>query len=165
MTPTIRDATANDAATIARFNAAMALETENKTLDLSVLEAGVSALLADRSKGRYWVADSDGEIAGQIMVTYEWSDWRNGMIWWIQSVYIAKAFRRRGVFTALYRHVERLAQDNPDCCGMRLYVEHQNARAQRTYEALGMVKPGYEVMEVDFRNAHTEESTDAEARK
>lgn len=158
MSPLIRDATANDAATIARFNAAMALETERRTLDLSVLESGVSALLADRSKGRYWVADVDDEIAGQIMVTYEWSDWRNGMIWWMQSVFIPEPFRRRGIFTALYRHVEQLARQTPECCGMRLYVEQKNSRAQRTYEALGMVKPGYDVMEIDFRDTPTEET-------
>ena len=158
MSPLIRDATANDAATIARFNAAMAQETEHRTLDLAVLESGVSALLTDRSKGRYWVAEVEGEIAGQIMVTYEWSDWRNGMIWWIQSVFIPEPFRRQGVFTALYRHVEQLARETQECCGMRLYVEQQNTRAQRTYEALGMVKPGYDVMEIDFRETSSEET-------
>ena len=158
MSPLIRDATADDAASIAGFNAAMAMETEQRTLDLGVLQSGVAALLADRSKGRYWVADIGGEIAGQIMVTYEWSDWRNGMIWWIQSVFVPERFRRRGVFTALYRHVEQLARQTPECCGMRLYVERQNSRAQRTYEALGMAKPGYDVMEIDFRQTPIKES-------
>lgn len=151
MTVTIRDAAPGDAQTIAAFNAAMAMETEGKTLDSGLVEPGVRALLNDANKGRYWVAEVDGEIAGQLMITYEWSDWRNGTMWWIQSVYVPKAFRRTGVFSALYRHVEQLAASAEDCCGIRLYVEESNERAQQTYRSLGMVSPGYAVMEVDFR--------------
>ena len=104
----------------------------------------------DHSKGRYWVAEADGMIVGQIMVTYEWSDWRNGMIWWIQSVYVHGDYRRSGVFSALYRHVETLAKQDPRVCGIRLYVERGNRRAQRTYASLGMVMTDYQVMQTIF---------------
>ena len=143
----IRNAAMTDAAIIASNNSLMAEETEGRTLDPDIIGPGVTALLADPGKGRYWVAEAGGKIVGQLMVTYEWSDWRNGTLWWIQSVYIAPDFRRQGVFSALYHHVESLAAAEPDVCGMRLYVEDNNHRAQRTYEALGMVKPSYVVME------------------
>lgn len=152
MLVTIRDATPSDAKTIAAHNSAMALETEGRPLDPSLIGPGVRAALEDSRKGLYWVAEQDGKVVGQIMITHEWSDWRNGVMWWIQSVYVAESSRRQGVFSALYRHVESLARQDPECCGIRLYVEHENQRAQATYLALGMVKPGYDVMEVDFRN-------------
>ena len=158
MTIRIRDAVPADAKTIAAFNAAMALETEGKTLDEGLLEPGVAALLNDAAKGRYWIAEVDGEIAGQLMITYEWSDWRNGTMWWIQSVFVPEKHRRTGVFSALYRHVEELASAADDCCGIRLYVEESNERAQDTYRALGMVSPGYSVMEVDFRKQEARSS-------
>jgi GNAT superfamily N-acetyltransferase len=147
---TIRDATLADAATIADNNSSMAMETEGRALAPDVIGPGVAALLGDPEMGRYWVAESAGQIVGQLMVTYEWSDWRNGGLWWIQSVYIAPDFRRQGVFSALYHHVESLAATEPDVCGLRLYVEDNNHRAQQTYEALGMVKPSYVVMESMF---------------
>ena len=106
MTMHIRNADSDDASLIASFNSAMAEETEGRGLDASLINPGVAALLADSGKGRYWVAESDGRVVGQIMVTYEWSDWRNGTIWWIQSVYIHPDYRRQGVFSGLYRHVE-----------------------------------------------------------
>ena len=143
----IRDARLSDTATIADFNARMAEETEGRTLDPDIIGPGVAAILMDQAKGRYWVAVSGATIIGQLMVTYEWSDWRNGTIWWIQSVYVASEFRREGVFSALYRHVESLSDTEPGVCGLRLYVEDNNQQAQRTYEALGMVKPNYLVME------------------
>ena len=146
----IRNAVITDAAIIASNNSSMAEETEGRTLDPEIIGPGVAALLADPGKGRYWVAEADGQIVGQLMVTYEWSDWRNGTLWWIQSVYVAPDFRRQGVFSALYHHVESLAAAQPDVCGLRLYVEDNNHRAQRTYEALGMVKPGYVVMQSMF---------------
>ena len=151
MTVNIRDANAADCDTIADFNSRMSQETEGKALDSDTIRAGVSALLADPSKGRYWVAVDGSAIVGQIMVTYEWSDWRNGMLWWIQSVYVAPGYRRQGVFTALYRHVEKLAMASGDAAGLRLYVEQDNARAQATYEALGMSKTGYRIMQQLFR--------------
>jgi ribosomal protein S18 acetylase RimI-like enzyme len=126
------------------------METENETLDNNLIVPGVSALLHDASKGRYWVALAEDRIVGQIMVTYEWSDWRNGMLWWIQSVYVHEDFRRRGIFSALYRHVESLAAAEADVRGLRLYVEGENRGAQKTYEALGMSVTGYRVMETIF---------------
>ena len=145
----IRNATAADSEVIATFNSRMCQETEGRPLNPAIIGAGVSALLKDSTKGRYWVAESAGEVIGQIMVTYEWSDWRNGTIWWIQSVYVHPEHRRRGIFSALYRHVESLANDN-NACGLRLYVEDSNERAQKTYQSLGMMNPNYQVMETIF---------------
>jgi ribosomal protein S18 acetylase RimI-like enzyme len=147
---TVRDARPEDAAVLVAYNSAMAEETEGKALDPDIIGSGVANLLADRRRGRYWVAESGGDVIGQIMVTYEWSDWRNGNLWWIQSVYVHPDWRRQGVFSALYRHVESLAAAAPDAIGLRLYVEENNTRAQRTYAALGMVKPRYLVMEALF---------------
>ncbi len=146
----IREATPADTETIAEFNRRLALETEDIALEHAVIGAGVAEVLGDRAKGRYWVAEVDGVIVGQIMITYEWSDWRNGMLWWIQSVYVHDAHRRYGVFSALYRHVQTLAVDDPQVRGIRLYVENHNTRAQATYEALGMVGDSYRVMETIF---------------
>ena len=145
----IRDATPADAETIASFNSSMAEETEGQPLDPGIIGPGVATLLNNAEKGRYWVAEADGELIGQIMVTYEWSDWRNGMLWWIQSVYVHPDYRRSGVFSALYHHVESIAREN-GACGLRLYVEDSNERAQDTYKALGMVHPNYQVMETIF---------------
>lgn len=153
MTVEIREARPDDRATIAAYNSAMAEETEGRALDPELVDQGVAALLADATKGRYWVAEAAGRVVGQIMITREWSDWRNGTMWWIQSVYVHPDFRRRGVFAALYRHVESHARADAGVCGLRLYVEKGNERALRTYRALGMVDPGYRVMEVDFRKA------------
>ena len=153
---TVRDARPEDAAVLVAYNSAMAEETEGKSLDPDRIGPGVANLLADGSRGRYWVAESGGKVVGQIMVTYEWSDWRNGNLWWIQSVYVHPDWRRKGVFSALYQHVESLAAAEPDTIGLRLYVEENNTRAQRTYSALGMVKPRYLVMEALFRDARAE---------
>ncbi len=147
----IRDAASADAALIANFNSAMALETEDRALDPNLINPGVAAVLEDSHKGKYWIAEEDGRAVGQIMVAYEWSDWRNGFMWWIQSVYVANDRRRSGVFSALYQHVETLARNDAKCCGIRLYVEQDNKRAQKTYLSVGMVDPGYRVMETDFR--------------
>jgi len=151
----IREATPADKATIAGFNSLMAEETEGKALDPGVTGPGVEAALADPAKGRYWLATADGEIAGQIMVTYEWSDWRNGMLWWIQSVYIPRRYRRQGIFSALYKHVESIARADQSVRGLRLYVENSNERAQDTYRALNMTQP-YLVMESLFGNQEEE---------
>jgi ribosomal protein S18 acetylase RimI-like enzyme len=145
----IRDATLADSEIIASYNSQMAVETEGRPLDANIIGPGVSNLLNDPNKGRYWVATVNDEVIGQIMVTYEWSDWRNGTLWWIQSVYVHPDHRRSGVFSALYQHVKSLAQDN-GARGLRLYVEHNNERAQKTYETLGMVNPNYQVMEEIF---------------
>lgn len=150
MTIKIRDATPDDAPTVADFNTRLAAETESHTLDPDVITPGVAVLLSDATKGRYWVAEVDDNVVGQIMVTYEWSDWRNGMLWWIQSVYVHPDYRGKGVFSSLYRHVESLARENKDVCGIRLYVEANNARAQDVYSSLGMQRTTYQVMQALF---------------
>lgn len=150
MTTTVRSATIDDLEALVRGNARMAEETEGRTLDAGMLRAGVTRVLEDPARGRYWVAEIEGRVVGQLMITREWSDWRNGVFWWIQSVYVDEAVRRAGVFRALYGHVHALALETPDCCGLRLYVENYNRRAQRTYDRLGMVKTGYVVMETEF---------------
>lgn len=147
---TIRLAGPADAEFLVRGNASMALETEGISLDLDRLRDGVHAVFEKPARGVYYVAEAGGRRVGMMMVTYEWSDWRNGDFWWIQSVYVEKEFRGQGVFTALYRHVENLAQTNSGVVGLRLYVEHENRRAQATYEKVGMAKTVYEMFEVDF---------------
>jgi ribosomal protein S18 acetylase RimI-like enzyme len=147
---TIRDAVASDCTTIAAFNSRIAVETEDHELDPGTINRGVAALLGDRSKGRYWLAEDSGKVVGQIMITMEWSDWRDGMLWWIQSVYVHADYRRRGVFSSLYQHVERLARADPEVVGIRLYVEKENLRAQQTYDRLGMSMTDYQVMQVLF---------------
>jgi GNAT superfamily N-acetyltransferase len=150
----IRDANAGDQEFLARGNEAMALETEHKTLDPQRVRGGVAAALADPAHGRYFIAeDETGTAVGQLMVTYEWSDWRNGQFWWFQSVYVVPSARRRGVFKALYDHVAALVRANPDVCGLRLYVESDNVTAQRTYARCGMQDAHYRVMEVDYSGA------------
>ena len=147
----IRDATLADTTVIAAFNQKLAAETEGKVLDPQIIGAGVTALLTDKSKGRYWVALINGEIAGQIMIVYEWSDWRNGNLWWIQSVYVSEKYRRQGVFSALYKHLESLAENDPGVAGIRLYVEKENTRAKKTYLSLGMSETHYDVMQAIFK--------------
>jgi ribosomal protein S18 acetylase RimI-like enzyme len=146
----IREATPDDAATIARFNQRIALETEGKTLEKERILAGVSRLLSEPARGRYWLAEVGGAVVGQSMVTYEWSDWRNGNVWWIQSVYVAEEYRRRGIYSALYAAIQDEARNDTDACGIRLYVEKSNERAQATYRALGMEGGTYLVMEAMF---------------
>jgi GNAT superfamily N-acetyltransferase len=147
--PRIRLAVPADLATIVEFNQRLALETESKTLDPAVLEAGVAIALGDPDRLRYWVAEIEGESrpVGQAAVTREWSDWRMGWIWWFQSVYVAAPFRGRGVFRALYQHIREEARSQPDVIGLRLYVEDSNAPAHKTYHALGMRPGGYSVYE------------------
>ncbi|HTP13109.1 MAG TPA: GNAT family N-acetyltransferase [Bacteroidota bacterium] len=147
---TIRRAVPGDAAVIVEFNSRMAEETEHRSLDEKILTNGVRAILGDDSKGMYFVATAGGGIVGQLMITYEWSDWRDGNFWWIQSVYVRKEFRQQGVFRALYEHVEEMAKKKKTVCGLRLYVERNNARAQSTYEKLGMKRSVYEMFEKDF---------------
>lgn len=147
----IRSARPADDAIIARFNRAMALETEARKLNPSGVLRGVKALLADPAKGVYFVAEADSEIIGQTLITYEWSDWRNGNFWWIQSVYVAPAHRGRGVFKALHQHIHQLARRQTDVCGLRLYVDGHNAQAKEVYARLGMARTDYELWEEDFR--------------
>jgi ribosomal protein S18 acetylase RimI-like enzyme len=140
--PLVRSATAADIDVIVQFNAAMAVETEAKTLDPAVLRAGVAAVFAEPRRGFYLIAERAGEVAGCLLITYEWSDWRNGDWWWLQSVYVRPEHRRGGVFRALYAQVEQLAIAR-DAFGVRLYVEQDNRHAQETYIALGMHEEQY----------------------
>ena len=144
----IRAACWDDWPTIADFNTRLAWESEHKRLDPEKIGPGVQALLQDRAKGRYFVAVDGvgGPVVGQIMHTQEWSDWRNGQIWWLQSVYVLAEYRQRGVFRALFEHLVQLAEVE-QVLGVRLYVERDNARAQQTYERLGLIDAGYFVRE------------------
>jgi GNAT superfamily N-acetyltransferase len=144
----IRTAEPADAATIADYNQRLAWESEGKRLDAGTLRLGVERLLNDRSLGQYFLACRNAEILGQVMLTYEWSDWRNGQIWWIQSVYVPAEYRRLGVFRRLYAHVRQLAQQQ--AVGLRLYVEQQNAVALQVYQNVGMQDSGYRVLEELF---------------
>ncbi len=128
----------------------LARETEELSLDPACVHAGVVAVLKDSSKGLYYVAEVEGEVAGQVMITYEWSDWRNGNIWWLQSVYVREEYRRRGVFSALFKHLCLLARGRDDVCGIRLYMHSTNTRARRSYERLGMRQTHYEVFELEL---------------
>ncbi|MBM82148.1 MAG: GNAT family N-acetyltransferase [Planctomycetaceae bacterium] len=143
----IRTARPHDCDVIVDYNCRLAEETESKTLDRETVFKGVTTVISDNRKGRYFVACHNGQVVGQLMHTYEWSDWRNGDIWWIQSVYVNAGFRRQGVYRQLYEHLSRQAESSAGVAGIRLYVEVENDRAQATYESLGMRKPGYLVME------------------
>ena len=143
----IRYATMGDAQNIIEFNRAMAFETEALALDLGILSKGVTTLLNEPSKGCYLVADINGEIAGSLMVTYEWSDWRAKNYYWIQSVYIRPEFRRQGIYKKLYQAVKQLAIDNNGAASFRLYVEKDNMPAQQTYQSLGMKQCDYLMFE------------------
>ena len=147
----IREATLADAPVIADFNMHLARESEDLKLDLPTVQAGVDAMLKDRAKGLYFVAESGGAVVAQTMITYEWSDWRNGNIWWIQSVYVEPEFRRAGIFRSLFSHLQALAQAREEVCSLRLYVHGDNTRACQSYERLGMTRTRYEVFELDVR--------------
>ena len=137
----------DDLQTLVEFNAAMALETERLRLLPEVVSAGVRAVLSDRSRGFYLVSELDGLVIGAMMITLEWSDWRNGNFWWVQSVYVRPEHRRQGVFGGLYRHAQELAAGDATVCGFRLYVEENNRSAQRTYTSLGLAQTRYLVFE------------------
>ncbi|HEY0144164.1 MAG TPA: GNAT family N-acetyltransferase [Thermoanaerobaculia bacterium] len=142
-----RNATPSDAAAIVDFQVAMARETEELDLDRAVTTNGVDAVFADPSKGRYFVAESDGRVIASLMITYEWSDWRNGVVWWIQSVYVIPEFRKQRVYAGLYEHVRALIADDDAIRGIRLYVDERNTAAQQVYARLGMNGEHYRVFE------------------
>jgi GNAT superfamily N-acetyltransferase len=149
MTLNVRRAVPADLAVLVEFNLAIAWETEHKRLNRDVLTTGIRAVLADPARGFYTVAvDERGEVVGQMMITFEWSDWRNGWFWWVQSVYVREDARRSGVFRALYASIERQAAADPEVIGLRLYFDRENTRAQATYRALGMSDTNYGMMEV-----------------
>jgi len=149
MSITIRIATRDDIAHIAQWNSAMAWETERKTLEPAVIERGVTAVFDEPRRGFYLVAERAGEPAGCLLITYEWSDWRAGDFWWIQSVYVVESARREGVFRQLYEDAKQRAEQS-DAVGLRLYVETENERAQRTYAGLGMERCHYFMYEAEF---------------
>ena len=145
---TIRQAVPADAPIIVEYNRRLAEESEGKALDLTILAGGVAAALADpQRKGPYYLAVEGETVLGQLQITFEWSDWRNGWYWWFQSVYVAEEARRRGVFRSLYEHVAELSRREPDVIGLRLYVERDNHGAQRTYLDLGMEQTAYLLLE------------------
>ncbi len=146
----IRLAVPEDWEVIADYNSRLAFETEGKRLDNSTISTGVQTLLSNPQHGRYFVACIDDRIVGQLMHTREWSDWRNGEIWWLQSVYVHTEHRRAGVFRALFRHLEKLAESTPNVIGLRLYAEEHNSKAFEAYRSLGLVHAGYVVMERFF---------------
>lgn len=148
---TIRQGQLPDLQTLVDFNQAMALETEGKELDSSILTAGVTELLKNSSRGFYLVATQNDVIAGSLMITKEWSDWRNKEFWWIQSVYVAEPFRRQGVYKQLYTAVKEIAETQGNVCGYRLYVEKENTTAQKTYQNLGMHE-SYYLMYEEYQN-------------
>jgi len=147
----IRQAVPNDADTLVGFNLRLAWETEEKRLDPAVLAAGVRSVLQNSALGFYLVAEIDGTVAGSLMVTTEWSDWRNGVFWWIQSVYVVPERRRRGVFRALYEAVRERAKGASQVCGLRLYVERDNVAAQAAYTRLCMRETRYRLFEEEFQ--------------
>jgi ribosomal protein S18 acetylase RimI-like enzyme len=139
----IRLATRNDIDALVGFNKSMALETEDKVLDAGVLRPGVAAVFEDANKGFYVVAELEGKTSAGLLITYEWSDWRNKWFWWIQSVYVLPEHRGRSIYRHMYDFVKTLAEERGDVCGFRLYVERENERAQRVYEKLGMHQSHY----------------------
>ena len=139
----IRIAKENDAPALTEFNQAMALETEGKMLDAQTLQSGVEAVFQAEKKGFYVVAEEDDKIIGGLMITFEWSDWRNRWFWWIQSVYILPEHRGRSIYTLLYKFVKKRAAEAENVCGFRLYVEKENTNAQKVYEKLGMESSHY----------------------
>ncbi|GHM99766.1 N-acetyltransferase GCN5 [Cytophagales bacterium WSM2-2] len=143
----VREATSKDIPSLLDFQLKMALETENITLEISSLTLGVNKLFKDPTKGRYYVAENEDEVVGCLMTTFEWSDWRNGTVVWIQSVYVAKDHRGKGVYKQLYNHVRQIVKDDPDFRGIRLYVDKSNKPAMEVYSALGMNGEHYQVFE------------------
>ena len=143
----VRQATLDDSTILSQFNMSMAEETEGRQLDQTTVNAGVKQLFRDSRQGFYLMAEVGGSARGSLMITYEWSDWRNGLFWWIQSVYVVPTARRSGVFTALDQYVKKMAQDDNAECGLRLYMEKDNLPARAVYMAMGMDTTPYQVFE------------------
>ncbi len=174
----VRAATRGDLEVLVNFSAAMAMETEGRELDRDRLRRGVLAVLESSAHGYYLVSERTDEagsrtILGQLLVTYEWSDWRNATFWWIQSVYVEPRWRRQGVYRRMHRYVVQSAKARQDVCGVRLYVAQHNEAAQHVYREVGLTPAGYLVFEEDFvlsregvqRSTHNrEDNTDAKSR-
>lgn len=146
----VRKAERKDVEAIAGFNMKLALETEGKKLDIETVVNGVAAVVKDPHKGFYIVAETRTDVfqlVGQLLITFEWSDWRNQCFWWIQSVYVAKEFRNQRIFSELYQHITELANQNGKVTGLRLYVAQDNDSAKRVYTTLGLKQTSYEVFE------------------
>ncbi len=146
----IRKGIPEDASVIIEFNNKMAWETESKILKPETLKQGVIQGLTQPNICQYYVAEKASSVLGQAMVTFEWSDWRNGELWWLQSVYVHPDYRNQGIFKKLFLHIESLAKANPRVVGLRLYVEEENRIGKLVYENLGMVHAGYHVYESEF---------------
>ena len=143
----VRKARKSDSASIIEFQRLMAWETEKLQLDTSVLKDGVQAVFADENKGQYFVAEENGEVVGSMLTTYEWSDWRNGVILWLQSVYVLKKARGKGIFSAMYKHIMDHVAERPGFKGIRLYVEKSNSHARKVYQSMGMIDHHYDMFE------------------
>jgi len=144
---TYRDAHPSDSDAIVAFQQAMARETEDLELDREILLRGVAAVFGDPQLGRYFVAESEDRVVASLLITYEWSDWRNGVVWWIQSVYVMPEFRRQRIYAGLYEHVKKIVDTQPTVRGIPLYVDRRNTRAQEVYTRLGMNGEHYQVFE------------------
>jgi GNAT superfamily N-acetyltransferase len=142
----IRKARPEDASVIIDFQQKMAWETEELTLAITLVTKGVNEVFDNHTRGQYWVAEEDDQIVASLLITYEWSDWRNANVWWFQSVYVLPGFRRRGIFRSMYNVIKEEA-DKQGVAGLRLYVETNNSRAQKTYESLGMKSEHYTMYE------------------
>jgi ribosomal protein S18 acetylase RimI-like enzyme len=147
MTISIRPGLLFDIETIADFQIRMAFETETLKLDHATVIKGVSAVFDDPTKGKYWIAESDGHVVGCLLTIPEWSDWRNGTVLWIHSVYVLEKFRQLGIFKKLYLHLKAMVEESSDLRGLRLYVDKSNLKAQRVYESLGMSGEHYHLFE------------------
>ena len=144
---TIRKATIADIPVLVAFQQKLAQETENVTLDNAILHKGMQAMFDDPSKGFYNVVEDNGVVIGCHMITYEWSDWRNGLVWWLQSVYVIESYRKQGIFKLMYENIVRIIQNDSSLIGLRLYVDKTNARAMKVYESMGMNGEHYTVYE------------------
>ena len=147
---TVREATRKDTESIVRFQEGMALETEGKVLDQVLLRDGITAIFDSSQKGFYIVAEVGSVVVGSLLITYEWSDWRNATFWWVQSVFVDANWRRKGVYRSMHDYVINVAKSRKDICGIRLYVERTNTIAQQTYKDLGMSHSHYDLYETDI---------------
>ncbi len=143
----IRRGRQKDASNIVDFQIRMAKEAEDLSLDRPTVEKGVQAVFDDPHKGAYWIAELDGIVAGCLLTVPEWSDWRNGTVLWIHSVYVIPSARRRGIFRMMYENLKTTVEQSADLRGLRLYVERENERAQKTYSAMGMDGNHYKLFE------------------
>ena len=146
----IRKATPADIDVLVGFNASMAMEAEGRSLDRGTLTEGTKAVFDSPQKGYYLVAEAEGEVVGSLLCMEEWSDWRNAIFWWIQSVYVRPDWRRKGIYRRLHKWVHEAAMSADWVCGVRLYVDKDNHIAQTTYASLGMSKTNYDLYEIDF---------------